>query len=152
MIITCENCSTSFNLDENLLKPTGSKVRCSQCQNIFTAFPPAPPEEAAPPEAIPPEPEVQDEAPALQADDADLAATAAFEDDTDEVWPAADEAEAADEAAPDVQFDSQEEAEEPPSSVEIEEERMPDDVSAEAADEMEVGLDLERGREPKKRP
>lgn len=40
MIITCEECSTSFNLDESLLKPEGSKVRCSKCRHIFTAFPP----------------------------------------------------------------------------------------------------------------
>ena len=40
MIITCEKCSTKFNLDENLLKQTGSKVRCSKCQNIFLAYPP----------------------------------------------------------------------------------------------------------------
>ncbi|OQY50217.1 MAG: hypothetical protein B6230_06745 [Desulfobacteraceae bacterium 4572_89] len=40
MIIVCEKCSTRFNLDESFLKPGGSKVRCSQCQNIFTAFPP----------------------------------------------------------------------------------------------------------------
>ncbi|MBW2298056.1 MAG: zinc-ribbon domain-containing protein, partial [Deltaproteobacteria bacterium] len=31
MIITCEECSTSFNLDEKFLKPSGSKVRCSKC-------------------------------------------------------------------------------------------------------------------------
>ena len=40
MIITCKKCSTRFNLDESFLKPGGSKVRCSQCKNIFTAFPP----------------------------------------------------------------------------------------------------------------
>ena len=39
MIITCENCSTSFNLDETFLSPSGSKVRCSKCKHIFTAFP-----------------------------------------------------------------------------------------------------------------
>ncbi|RZB30568.1 MAG: hypothetical protein SRB1_02848 [Desulfobacteraceae bacterium Eth-SRB1] len=39
MIITCENCNTSFNLDESLLRQTGSKVRCSKCKNIFTAYP-----------------------------------------------------------------------------------------------------------------
>jgi predicted Zn finger-like uncharacterized protein len=45
MIITCEECSTRFNLDESILKPGGSKVRCSLCKHIFTAFPqiPAPP-------------------------------------------------------------------------------------------------------------
>lgn len=40
MIITCEECSTSFHLDDSLLKPEGSKVRCSRCRNVFTAFPP----------------------------------------------------------------------------------------------------------------
>jgi len=40
MIIECERCHTKFNLDENLLKEAGSKVRCSICKNVFTAFPP----------------------------------------------------------------------------------------------------------------
>ena len=40
MIIECERCHTKFNLDENLLKETGSKVRCSICKLVFTAFPP----------------------------------------------------------------------------------------------------------------
>ena len=40
MYITCEQCSTIYRLDENLLKPTGSKVRCSQCRHIFMASPP----------------------------------------------------------------------------------------------------------------
>lgn len=40
MIITCEKCGTRFNLDESLLDADGSKVRCSRCQHIFTAFPP----------------------------------------------------------------------------------------------------------------
>ncbi|MEJ2656816.1 MAG: DUF3426 domain-containing protein [Desulfobacterales bacterium] len=40
MIITCKECNASFNLDENLLKPTGSKVRCSKCNEVFLAYPP----------------------------------------------------------------------------------------------------------------
>ena len=40
MIITCKECSTRFRLDESLLRPDGSKVRCSRCSHIFTAFPP----------------------------------------------------------------------------------------------------------------
>ncbi len=40
MIIECEKCHTKYNLDENLLKETGSKVRCSRCKHVFTAFPP----------------------------------------------------------------------------------------------------------------
>ena len=45
MIITCEQCNTSFNLDENLLNDKGSKVRCSKCMHIFVAYPPVPPAE-----------------------------------------------------------------------------------------------------------
>ena len=45
MIITCDECNTSFNLDESLVKQTGSKVRCSRCKNVFVAYPPTPPEE-----------------------------------------------------------------------------------------------------------
>lgn len=40
MIITCRNCSTSFNLDESLLKKEGSKVSCCICEYIFKAYPP----------------------------------------------------------------------------------------------------------------
>ena len=42
MIITCKKCSANFNLDESLLKPTGSKVQCAKCNDIFLAYPPAP--------------------------------------------------------------------------------------------------------------
>ena len=38
MILTCENCSIKFNLDESLIKESGSKVRCSKCQHIFTIY------------------------------------------------------------------------------------------------------------------
>lgn len=41
MIITCKECGTDFNLDENLLKESGSKVRCTKCKNIFVAYPSA---------------------------------------------------------------------------------------------------------------
>ena len=40
MIITCKKCDASFNLDQSLLKPTGSKVRCSNCKEVFVAYPP----------------------------------------------------------------------------------------------------------------
>ena len=39
MVIECEKCHTKFNLDEKLLKNTGSKVRCSRCKHLFIAFP-----------------------------------------------------------------------------------------------------------------
>lgn len=40
MVIECKGCSRKFNLDENRLKPGGSKVRCTRCGAIFTAAPP----------------------------------------------------------------------------------------------------------------
>ncbi|MGD8770633.1 MAG: DUF3426 domain-containing protein [Desulfobacterales bacterium] len=52
MIITCKACNASFNLDESLLKPEGSKVRCSKCKEIFMAYPPVPPEEAEQPDEM----------------------------------------------------------------------------------------------------
>lgn len=42
MIIECEECNSKFNLAENLIKEEGSKVRCSVCKNVFTAYPPEP--------------------------------------------------------------------------------------------------------------
>lgn len=39
MIVNCESCQTSFTLDERLVKPTGSKVRCSKCAHVFRVFP-----------------------------------------------------------------------------------------------------------------
>ncbi len=40
MIITCKQCATDYYLDEERIKPSGSKVKCSKCQNLFIAFPP----------------------------------------------------------------------------------------------------------------
>jgi len=39
MVIECKTCSSRFNLDENLLKPGGSRVRCSKCGTVFFAYP-----------------------------------------------------------------------------------------------------------------
>jgi predicted Zn finger-like uncharacterized protein len=39
MIITCNECETSFNLDANLISENGTKVRCSKCRHVFTAYP-----------------------------------------------------------------------------------------------------------------
>ena len=74
MFITCKNCDTTFQLDEQLLKPGGSKVRCSQCRNVFVAHPPEPEEPVhTVDEALPPEEEMslspEEAAEASQADD-----------------------------------------------------------------------------------
>jgi predicted Zn finger-like uncharacterized protein len=39
MIIECINCSRKFNLNEHILDPNGSKVRCTKCGQIFRVFP-----------------------------------------------------------------------------------------------------------------
>jgi predicted Zn finger-like uncharacterized protein len=39
MIIRCEKCDSRFNIDERILKNGGSKVKCSVCKSVFTAFP-----------------------------------------------------------------------------------------------------------------
>lgn len=46
MIVTCEQCSRRFHLDESRIPPSGSKVRCSRCKHVFKVFPP--PVEIAP--------------------------------------------------------------------------------------------------------
>jgi len=40
MIIECEKCESKFNLDESLLRPGGSRVRCSVCKQVFLVNPP----------------------------------------------------------------------------------------------------------------
>ena len=39
MVIECISCLKRYNLNENLLKPAGSRVRCSKCGTIFHAYP-----------------------------------------------------------------------------------------------------------------
>jgi predicted Zn finger-like uncharacterized protein len=39
MIINCEKCASKFNLDDSLIKESGSKVRCSVCRSVFTVYP-----------------------------------------------------------------------------------------------------------------
>ena len=38
MIVTCEECQTRFNVDENIINKEGSKAKCSVCGNIFTIY------------------------------------------------------------------------------------------------------------------
>ena len=42
MIITCEQCSTQFQLDDSRVPAQGVRVRCSRCRHAFFAKPPAP--------------------------------------------------------------------------------------------------------------
>lgn len=40
MIVTCEKCDTSFELDDGLIKESGSEVKCSECEHVFTVYKP----------------------------------------------------------------------------------------------------------------
>ena len=40
MQIPCESCCTVFELNDSLIKDTGSMVRCSKCQKAFRVYPP----------------------------------------------------------------------------------------------------------------
>ncbi len=40
MIVACPKCESKYNLPEDKIAPTGSKVRCAKCQHVFTAMPP----------------------------------------------------------------------------------------------------------------
>ncbi len=46
MIVTCPECLTKFNLDEDRIPEGGAKARCSRCQHLFPVQRPAPPEES----------------------------------------------------------------------------------------------------------
>jgi len=41
MIVPCDSCHSTFQLDSRLVKSTGTKVRCSNCQEIFRVYPPS---------------------------------------------------------------------------------------------------------------
>ena len=46
MIITCQECESSFNINDEIIKETGSKVKCSKCENVFVVYPEAESDEA----------------------------------------------------------------------------------------------------------
>ncbi|MBW2194293.1 MAG: zinc-ribbon domain-containing protein [Deltaproteobacteria bacterium] len=48
MLITCESCKSKFKLDDSLIKDSGSKVKCSNCQHVFTAYKSSPAEDISP--------------------------------------------------------------------------------------------------------
>ena len=52
MIIKCRECNTGFDFNKNLLKESGSKVRCSICKHVFVAYPPVSTEEPAGPDKL----------------------------------------------------------------------------------------------------
>lgn len=96
MIIECEECNSKFNLAKNLIKEEGSKVRCSVCKNVFTAYPPEPAimEEPSPDEimdedlmetmALDSPPVFKEKVPKPDEEEMDIDFDKAFEDDIEE--------------------------------------------------------------------
>lgn len=41
MIVPCRSCQSKFVLDSSLVKSTGTKVRCSNCREVFKVYPPS---------------------------------------------------------------------------------------------------------------
>jgi predicted Zn finger-like uncharacterized protein len=50
LIVQCEKCGTTYHLDQTLLDPFGSKVRCSRCHHVFLVEPSLPGETSRFPE------------------------------------------------------------------------------------------------------
>ncbi|HET7753560.1 MAG TPA: zinc-ribbon domain-containing protein [Anaeromyxobacteraceae bacterium] len=41
MLIRCEKCSTTYELEERRIPPGGAPVQCSRCEHVFRAYPPS---------------------------------------------------------------------------------------------------------------
>ena len=68
MIVACNQCKTRFNLDDKVVKESGSKVRCSKCNAVFTVFPSSDLSDApSRTTKLPPEPAAQPERPGARA-------------------------------------------------------------------------------------
>jgi predicted Zn finger-like uncharacterized protein len=128
MIITCEECSTRFNLDDTLIQPEGTKVRCSQCKHVFTAFPePAQPSETPEPAPAPGDADAPDD---IDFDDSNPSSQAA-DDDFDDI--PFDEPETSEQAEPEV-----------PATDDTEDEDLAFDFDEDDFDQdMDLGLDEE---------
>jgi len=124
MILTCQKCSTSFNLDETLLKANGSKVRCSLCQNIWVAYPP----ETSPEGGLEDEGGPGAGAAGLAAAGAAMGAASAGL--TDEITPETESLEA---APPELKFFADEEIEDTPAD---DDELVTDEINLDELDQL----------------
>ncbi|HHP7233957.1 MAG TPA: DUF3426 domain-containing protein [Desulfobacterales bacterium] len=128
MIVTCDACGTSFNFDEKMIKPGGSKVRCSKCQSIFTAYPPETAPQAARAEAV----QIDSVAAAGGLEDLDLDE---IEKELELDFADTDEIDQADPADFDFKFDE----DETPDGAEV--------AESDALDFSELGLDADDTQE-----
>ncbi|MBF0415297.1 MAG: zinc-ribbon domain-containing protein [Magnetococcales bacterium] len=81
MIVQCTNCSTRFDVDEEMLLPSGRKLKCSNCKEVFFQKPPIHDQNEEPDAESQPEPEPADEESLEEADSSDTEG----DDDTETV-------------------------------------------------------------------
>ena len=170
MIITCQECNANFNLDESLLKSTGSKVRCSKCKKVFIAYPSEPSKETETPIEVKSDPEVEQLTKELETDKVDDLES--DELDLPDMEKLFSEEEVVEEDLEDIELDLdlEPEPEKTPEDIEAEtkpeeldeldlsdmeklfaEEEAPDEeVAEDVLEDIELDLDLED--EPKKAP
>jgi len=128
MIVQCDKCLTKYDLDENIVRDEGSRVRCSVCRNVFTVLP-------------------MPEAEGAQDQKEDLEDTASFQFEESEDTEAADRTQE--------EFESEEEDEffvdqEPFTGTELDEEIALAELDEE--DEVEEESPEDKGAEGIKRP
>ncbi len=143
MIITCNECNTRFDVDESLLEETGLKVRCSNCKNVFLAYPSSLSEEQGKAGEVETEPEtaITDEEIELgeqhEVEEADTEYQETDLPDTDllEIEEAIEVEEEPEESELELELDLEPEIDETPAEAEAEKE--PEES------ELELELDLE---------
>ena len=170
MIITCQECNANFNLDESLLKSTGSKVRCSKCKKVFIAYPSEPSKETETPIEVKSDPEVEQLTKELETDKVDDSESGEL--DLPDMEKLFSEEEVVEEDLEDIELDLdlEPEPEKAPEDIEAatkpeeldeldlsdmeklfaEEEAPDEEVAEDVLEDIELDLDLED--EPKKAP
>ena len=111
MIVACPKCESKYNLPEDKIAPTGSKVRCAKCQHVFVAMPPGKDFDAeleglrasAAPAPAPPPPRT----PAPAPEPAAAAQKMPWDDDEPAAGPAAEPADEPAAAAPKMPWDDE---------------------------------------------
>jgi len=133
MIITCDECNSSFSINDGMIKDTGSKVRCSKCDNVFVALPQSTEDELALDSQDPMLGEDED----LGLDDLDSDFSDFLEDDdADETFAVSSEP-----AESELDLDDFDD------SLELESDLEPDDLLDEPEGELELDLDFDQDEE-----
>ena len=142
MIITCDQCNSSFSVSDSMINDAGSKVRCSKCDNVFVAFPQSADDSEALETAedeltLDSEDPMPGEDEDLGLDDLDSDFSDFLEDDeADETFAMSSDTE-----------ESELELEDFDDSLDLESSLEPDDIVEEPEDELELDLDFDQDEE-----